>query len=182
MAFPITKRYFFRYLHSNTGLTPTFLYFKRADTLAAVAAPTVTEVGGGTYYFDWTWTALTDPDIVYEVDGGVSIPTESVRYVSGKISVQDVLLDQSISSVGDGVLRALGLLHENSVFDQSTFDVNNNLLSARVRIYNSKANADAASAASPAAYNTGKVAEYLITASYVPSTPNLTKYTVTREA
>jgi hypothetical protein len=100
---PYTARYFIRFRHSDTGLTPTFTYFKRSDTLVAVTAPAVSEVGGGSYYFDYTFTTLDSPDIIFELDGGASIPTEEVRYVSDTISLKDNFIDQPTSQVSGDV-------------------------------------------------------------------------------
>lgn len=103
MAFPVTARYFVRFRHSDIGLTPSFTFFKRTDTLAPVTPPSIVELGTGTYFFDWTFTLSTSPDIVFEVDGGVSIPTEEVRYVADTISPKDYFLDEPISQVKDDV-------------------------------------------------------------------------------
>jgi hypothetical protein len=99
IAFPYTARYFIRFRHSDTGLTPSFSYYKRSDTLVGVTPPTVYEVGNGSYYFDHTFAASTSPDIVFEADGGASIPTEEVRYVSDTLSVKDFFLDEPVSQV-----------------------------------------------------------------------------------
>lgn len=103
MPFPTTPRYFLNYRNSDTGLTPTFLFFKRADTFAIVTQPTIFELSNGRYYFDWLWSTPTDPDIVFQVDGGPSIPTEEVRYISGGISPRDVYVDEPTSQVKDDV-------------------------------------------------------------------------------
>lgn len=70
------------------------------------------------------------------------------------------------------MVRAIGLMHENSVLDQTVYNVDNRLTSGRMRIYDSRANALAAGA-------TGLVATYTITATY--SGLSLTNYTVVRE-
>jgi len=360
MAFPVTKRYFVSFRNSDTGLVPVFVYFKNAATFAPITPPvSIPELSNGRYYFDWTWTTKTDPDIILQIDGGASIPTEEVRYANGQISPKDVFLDEPVSQVvtdvwtdntayaagqkglrldqvgdpantsanatvfgkvllykeairGDGaglsdgnnvkevqtrlgvptlgasiaagiqqtdtdvltvntkigvpvvsiaadiaavgaaaltptqiaaavldallsahtvagsvgekiglastatnvssaitsikgvdgvdltnlagtgfvsathglkatsdnLIRALGMLHENSVLDLTTFDGSNNLLQGRMRLYDSAANADAAVAASPGVYNTGKIAEYNITATYTGS--NLKTYEVAK--
>ncbi len=95
------------------------------------------------------------------------------------VGVADVVAYLESDTVS-AVTRALGLLHENSVLDLTTFTGDDNLLSGRLRTYDSKANAEAASAASPTTYDTGKTAEYSITASY--SGTALLKYKVSREA
>lgn len=87
MAFPQTQRYQISFRRSDTGLAPTFLMFRRADTHAPIAPPAITEEAEGTYYFDYVWNAATDPDVTFVVDGGASIPTEEVRYVHGTLRV-----------------------------------------------------------------------------------------------
>jgi len=96
-------RYFLRYRHSDTGLTPTFLFFKKSSDLSDVGPPAIVEVvappGGGTYYFDFIPTF----DIIFEVDGGASIPTEEVRYISDTIGPKDAYVDEPLSQVKDDV-------------------------------------------------------------------------------
>lgn len=108
MAFPVTARYTIRFRHSDTGLTPSFLYFVRATDFVAVAAPAISELGGGTYYFDWTWTAETDPDLVFEIDGGPAIPTEEVRYIGDMISARDYVLTATGGGGGGGGFFEVG--------------------------------------------------------------------------
>jgi hypothetical protein len=294
VAYPITKRYFLRWRHEDSGLTPTFTYFNNASTFAPISQPTISEVNGvglgnGSYYFDYTYSSATDPSVIFEVDGGASIPTEEIRYISDNIGPSDTFLDENISTVhtdvwGDntsysagtkgydvallpgintetgyigtpadavnaatvfgqiyetqatlaliegsgfvsasdslaaiaggiqpaevasavwdallsshtvsnsfgallgGIMagqltRALGMMHENSVLDLTTFDVNNNLTSGRLRTYSTPTDAIAAQAASPAAYTTNMIAQYAITATYTGS--NLTTYLVDRTA
>jgi hypothetical protein len=333
MGFPVTKRYFLRFRHTDTGLTPVFTYFNNASSFAPITSPTINEVNGvglgnGSYYFDYLYSTKTDPDVVFEVDGGASIPTEEIRYISDTISPKDAYVDEPISQVvsdvwsdsavysagqkgfyvpeigtygdassihslfgqlvfdkesirGDsagmndgnsvkdvfsrlgapvgasisadiqGVItqiqgggpnlnqiagvgfvsasdslvaiasasggitptqvanavwdalltshtvagsfgitlgqtilgytqRAVGLLHENSVLDLTSFDSNNNLTSGRLRIYSTASDAVAAQAASPGPYLTNMIAQYAITATYTGS--NLTTYLVDRTA
>lgn len=99
MAFPLTARYKLRFRNSDTGLTPAFLRWQRLDTLQPVTPiPAIVELGNGDYYFEWTWISKIDPDIDFVVDGGPSIPTEEVRYVSDILSVRDY----SVSASGGG--------------------------------------------------------------------------------
>jgi len=367
VSFPTSKRYYVSFRNSDTGLTPSFVYYKRTDTHANVLPqPLFTELLGGTYYFDVPFTLSSDPDLIFQIDGGFSIPTEEVRYSTGMASSKDLFIDEPISQVKDDVwndstnrvggtkgeyvetiglpadnsaqatlfgkallhkesirgdtagssdgndieqvydsvagaqsdlddiqgagfntatdslkvisdgvdflttgigapgavanavwddvvnrapgtkgdnvenppvgisgpqvaaavwdaltasyvvansfgariaadatalsdikgvgfasltdslaatsvklTRALGMLHENSVLDQTTFTAENNLLTGRMRLYDSKANADLATAASPGVYDTGKIAEYSIVATYTGT--NLKTYRVDKE-
>jgi len=95
-------RYFLRFRHSDTGLAPVFTggtFFKKASDLTLVTPPAIGEVGNGSYYFDYTPTF----DIIFEVDGGASIPTEEVRYISDTISPKDIYIDEPTSQVKDDV-------------------------------------------------------------------------------
>lgn len=83
-----------------------------------------------------------------------------------------------VNSFRTNILRILGLMHENSLIDQNTFDVNGNLLSARVRVYDTLANMTAAKAIAPAAYVTGQLFEYSVSASY--NGTSLNKYSIAR--
>lgn len=105
MPFPVTPRYFLNFRNSDTGLTPSFVYFKNASSFAVITPPSIIEspAGGGTYYFDWTWTTKSDADITFEVDGGASIPTEEVRYIKGSLSPRDRYLDEPVSQVVNDV-------------------------------------------------------------------------------
>lgn len=258
-------RYFLRFRHSDTGLTPVFLDFKKASDLSNVASPpAINELvsgsgGGGTYYFDYSPTF----DIIFEVDGGAGIADVTIRYISDRIGPSDVFIDEPTSQVktdvwddstvygvgkkgkrvddigasgdtsaaasvfgksllykesvrgdsagtSDGssvkqvftrvgapvgasvsadvaavkgdtssipamavqLTRALGLMHENAVIDNTVFDGSNNLTAARMRLYNSKANALLAGGG-------GLVATYTITATYTGS--NIQTYTVVIE-
>jgi hypothetical protein len=93
------SRYFLRFRHSDTGLTPTFTFFKKASDLLDETPPSIVEVANGTYYFDYTPTF----DVVFEVDGGASIPTEEVQYISDVIGPKDLFLDEPTSQVKDDV-------------------------------------------------------------------------------
>lgn len=108
MGFPVTAKYFLRFRHSDTGLTPSFTYFKRIDTMAPVTPPDIDEIGGGTYIFEWSYSDPSSPDIVFEVDGGASIPTEEMRYISDTISPRDYFIDGPITGVGTAMWEDTG--------------------------------------------------------------------------
>lgn len=106
VTFPLTTKYFLRFRHSDTGLTPSFAsagcYLKWADDLTDVDpgdVPSIIEIGGGTYYFEWTWASADEPDVIFQVDGGASIPTEEVRYIADTISPRDFFLDMASSNI-----------------------------------------------------------------------------------
>lgn len=88
------------------------------------------------------------------------------------IKAETATINTATSPIAALLTRGLGLMHENSVIDSTVFDGSNNLTAARMRIYNSRANALLAGAG-------GLVATYTITASYVGS--NISTYTVVLE-
>lgn len=93
-------RYYLRFRHSDTGLTPSFIYFKKSLDLTDVGSPPAINAlvyagAGGTYYFDYSPTF----DIVYEIDGGASISDVNIRYISDSIGPSDVWVDEPTSQV-----------------------------------------------------------------------------------
>jgi hypothetical protein len=112
---------------------------------------------------------LNDGNSVKEVHDRIGAPVGA----SISADVAAVKADTApIAGMATQLTRALGLMHENSVVDNTVFDGSNNLTAARMRIYNSKANAEAAGGA-------GLVATYTITATYIGS--NIETYTVVLE-
>ncbi len=100
--FPITALYTVRFRHSDTGLAPTFTKFQRLSDGVALGQPAISEVGNGAYSFQWIWSSVLDPDLFFEVDGGPSIPTEEVRYVSDTLSVRDYFVNTLGGGGGGG--------------------------------------------------------------------------------
>ncbi len=109
MAFPTTARYKIRFRNSDVGLSPGFLRFQRLDTLVPITpAPVIYELGNGDYYFEYTWNAAADPDVEFCIDGGASIPTEEIRYISDIISVRDYVVASSGGGGGGGSSWSVG--------------------------------------------------------------------------
>lgn len=116
MPFPTSIRYTFWLGPTATGLSPLLRFqdaqqnpaFQRMDTLAQVAPPAISELGGGRYYFDWTWQAATDPDYSFILDGGPTLVTDVERYVPGTISPRDVATATSGGGGGGGGFTVIG--------------------------------------------------------------------------
>lgn len=108
VSFPISARYFIQFRHSDTGLAPVFLSLKKSSDGTPLAFPAISEWGGGKYYFDWTWNAANDSDVVYEIDGGAAIVTEEVRYVGGILSVRAYFVSSSGGGGGGGGAPSVG--------------------------------------------------------------------------
>ena len=153
----MSVKYFYKFRNTDLGLTPSFVFYKNASTLADVTPPpSHVELAGGVYYFE---PDPNSPEIVFQIDGGAGLP-EEVRYISSSV----------VPKEAEALSRMVGLLHENSVMDNTAYS-GGKLTSARVRLYDSPANATAAGA-------TGKLFEYQITATYTGG--NLSTYLVTR--
>ncbi|NDC39377.1 MAG: hypothetical protein EBZ48_15275 [Proteobacteria bacterium] len=163
---PITARYFFKFRKADTGLTSalSFVFYQNSMTGAPITQPTFSELGHGIYYFDRVMTGLSDPEIVFQIDGGSSLP-DDIRYISDTIHPKEYASE----SVMDYLMKSVGLLHENSVMDNASYE-SGKLKSARIRLYSSKADAEAA--------GVNRIYEYQVNATYTSG--NLSTYTVTR--
>lgn len=59
-------RYTLDFGTANAGGAPTFTTYKRLDTLADLAQPTITEIGDGQYYFDVDWSLMAATSITFK--------------------------------------------------------------------------------------------------------------------
>ena len=151
----MANRYFYKFRATDLGLTPTFVFYKNAATLVDITPPANHELAGGVYYFDPT---VGDPEIVFQIDGGASLPTDQ-RYVSSSLVPRE----------SDVLSRMVGLLHENSVMSGISY-LSGKLAGATVKLYDSRANANTDDG------STGLLYTYTISADY--SGGNLSKYKV----
>ena len=119
-----------------TGLSPTVRIRDLSDGSLVVTDAALVEKGDGHYAYDFT---LYDYEKSYavRVDGGVSL-ANAFRYKhSGNDNFSDdidSILDNNIT-----LQRIIGLVHENIYIDNPVYDGDNNLTSARVRIYSTPA-------------------------------------------
>jgi hypothetical protein len=161
-----------------TGLTPVFDTFIRLDTGGAATPQTgFTEIGTtGSFYFDQAFLS-TDPDIYFQVScAGVQVTAIKARTDFLPVDTSSIL-----TTITKQLTRALGLLHENAVLDQTTYESGtNNLLSGRIRVYNSEANAVNARNQSELnnEYDVGKLAQYSIVGHYLGD--NMVNYLTTK--
>jgi hypothetical protein len=181
-----------------TGLTPVFDTFIRLDTGgAAVPQSGFTEIGAtGSFYFDQVFLS-TDPDIYFQAscagvqvsgvigfsDDAGDIGAVAADVIAIKARTDFLPLDtaSAITAITKQLTRALGLLHENAVLDQTTYESGtNNLLSGRIRVYDTQANAINARNQSELnnEYDTGKLAQYSIVGHYLGD--NMVNYLTTK--
>ena len=131
---------------------------------ALVTSIPLLHVAEGLYSASWTptvegwFTAVTELffDSSYTVDAGYEKAGEQIEVTQTKTNI----------------LRMLGLVYDNSIVDQQVFDADENLLSARIRAYDSKANALLAGL-------TGLRFQYKVEAEYTGG--KLSKYQIVRD-
>lgn len=80
-------------------------------------------------------TANDIEDKVDIIDNNVDTINTNVSNIDTKINT----IDTNVDTLNDDMKRALGLMHENIYIDNAGYDSNNNLVSARVRIYSNPA-------------------------------------------
>lgn len=122
---------------SPDGATNLFAQAKLYDltgTLTTTVAPL--HVAGGLYSVNWTPGVEGYFTAVYQffTDSGFTAPAS---YDKGGELIE-------VSSDKTNIARLLGLVHENTVLDQQTYNDSNRLVSARLRAYDTKVNAVAA--------------------------------------
>jgi len=97
--------------------------------------------------------------IVYS-DSGHSI--ENITYTR---EIEQIFVSQAgLDDLAAKLIRILGLVHENAFIDDTTHDPFGQLLTARVRIFDSKANVEAAT--DGGSETTGLIATYQIETTY----------------
>jgi len=116
----------------------------------------------GRYEADWTpaSTGVFLAHFITYSDGAHTV--ENITY--SREGEQIVVFSTNIDDLATAIVRLLGLSHENAFIDLTEFDPNGQLLSARLRIFDSKANA--AAATDGGSETTGLIATYTMTAVY----------------
>ena len=135
-----------------------------------VSTLSLAHVAEGVYSVQYTPTTEGYYNVVYQLyfDPG--------HTVDAGYEHQGEIVD--VNSFRTNILKVLGLVHENTVVDQQTYDVDGNLQTARIRAYNNATNAGNAAAASPSSYNTGLLFTWNVSAEY--SLGLLSKYSIVR--
>lgn len=171
---------FFLYDQSGaplSGASPTWLYLRDHLGTDYPTKPTIIAVSNAPGAYRFIRPAEPERHLVGMIDAGTN--TAVVRYrpfVQRGEQLRDAvtMLDDMVpDDLGGMVQRALGLMHENSVLDNTSYDSRNNLIAGRLRVYNRRDNAIAQG-------DVGLIATYAISATYTGG--NLTRYLVTRES
>ena len=146
------------------GNTTLFLrgriYNSVGTLIDTVSIPHIAE---GMYMLAHTFTTEGVFNVIYQLftDAGFTTP-----------AVYDKEADQiDVSSFKTNILKILGLLHHNTIIDHQVYNGTRQLLSGRVRAYDSKVNADAAGL-------TGLLFTWTVTATYTDSNLSFFKITL----
>jgi hypothetical protein len=106
-----------------TGLITNYTIYKSVDD-SIVNSGSLIDVGNGVYKASYTFTALGQYYIIYNVPSGYTDEVEMI------FVVQDYAKDVDLA-------RVLGLSDENKKILNTVYDANGNLLSALVKLYSS---------------------------------------------
>jgi hypothetical protein len=142
-------------------------FYPQAEVYASGAGtPTATvdlvHQAKGRYEGSWVPSTVGTYTAQFFVYADVGHTVESIVY--SREAEQVFVSGSSVDALAVSITRLLGLVHENSFIDNTTFDESNQLLTARLRIYDGKANTQAATYGG--AETTGLVATYTIESEY----------------
>lgn len=175
---------FFLYDQSGAplaGASPTWVYLR--DHLGADfnPKPQISPIPGAAGAYTFSRPQQAQKHLVGMIDAGTDNAVARYRpFLQRGEQLRDAvtLIDDLVPDDLEPLLRRMaGLMHENSVLDNTQHDGSNNLTSGRMRIYDSKANADAAMMGGSG--TNGLVATYSISATYTGG--NLATYKVTKD-
>lgn len=114
----------------------------------------------GRYEGSWTPSAVGAFSAQFFVYSDVGHAIENIVYVR---AVEQIFVTESdVDDLAAGIIRLLGLHRENVFIDNTEFDAMNQLIACRIRLFDSKANAEAA--ADGDGYTTGLIATYTMEA------------------
>lgn len=114
----------------------------------------------GRYEGSWTPASVGPFAAHFFVYADAGHTVENITYVR---AVEQIFVSHSdIDDLAAAVVRLLGLNHENAFIDNTVFDVMNQLIGCRIRLFDSKTNAEAAQDGD--AYVTGLIATYTMEA------------------
>lgn len=147
------------------------------SNVSSVAAD-VTDIQGAGFASGTDSLKVLSDDFTTNITGPVALQTQladpgGTQLAPAGVGLWDVLGDGSatLTGVDTKITRLLGLTHENFAILNQVYDSNNNLISATVRLYPSKADTQA---------DTNATEEYTITATY-DSESRLTSYEMVLE-
>ncbi len=116
----------------------------------------------GRYEGSWTPAAVGSYAVVFIVYADAGHTVEHIAYT--RESEQIFVAQSDSDDLATMIVRLLGLNLENAFIDNCTYDSNEMLLTARLRIFDSKTNLDAATEGGVG--EAGTIAEYVVDAAH----------------
>ena len=147
--------------NGQTGLYPRAEVFDSASLEATI---NLTDMGKGRYEGSWVPSSVGAYTALFSVyqDAGYSV--ELTPIMISREAEQVFVTQSGVDDLAAMIVRLLGLNKENTYIDNTTYDANSMLLTARLRVFDSKANAQAATEGGTG--EVGTLAEYTIDASH----------------
>lgn len=149
----------------NTNLYPTVTLYLEDNPIPTTTLY-LTHSDQGNYFSNWIPTQTGQYTAIYSVfaDVGHTIPALQYNNSIDNIMVREYNVDTSFNSLFTLISRDLGLANENAVIDNTNYDTCNQLISARIRCFDSQVNANLAT--SGGSETLGLIASYNVSASY----------------
>ena len=116
----------------------------------------------GRYEGSWTPPSVGSFSALFLTYSDAAHTIENIVYV--RAVDQIFATDSDVDDLAAGIIRLLGLHRENCFIDNTEFDLYSQLISCRIRIFDSKANAEAAQDGD--SYSTGLIATYTMEAEH----------------
>lgn len=143
----------------NTGVYPQAEVYLPSG-IVPVAVVDLNHQVKGRYEGSWTPTSVGSYSALFIVYADAAHTVESIVYT--REAEQVFVSASNVDDLAAMLVRVLGLVHENVFIDNTTYDPNSMLLTARLRLFATKADAEAATdgGSEPA------LATYTVDASY----------------
>lgn len=145
----------------TTGLYPQAEIYDGATLIDTID---LDDLGQGRYEGSWTPTVVGTYSSLFNVYQDASHTVQLTPLVYSREIEQIFVTSSSTDDLAASIARVLGLVHENVFIDNTAYDANAMLLSGRIRIFDSKSNAQAATDGGIG--ETGVISEYTIDANY----------------
>lgn len=146
--------------NGTIGLYPQAEVYSGATLIDTID---LADLGQGRYEGDWTPTSVGTYSALFNIYQDSGHTVELTPFIFSRELEQVFVTQSNADDLAASISRLLGLAHENAFIDNTIYDANSMLLSARVRIFDSKVSAQAATDGGSEA---GVVATYTVTADY----------------
>lgn len=141
--------------------------YPRAEVLSGsslIDTVDLTDLGKGRYEGEWTPANVGVFSALFSIFQDSDHSVELTPFVITREIEQIFVTQSGVDDLASGIARLLGLSHENAFIDNTIYDPNSMLTSARVRIFDSRSNAQLAT--DGGSETDGLVATYSIEADY----------------